>query len=90
MLMCRVHWSKVPRKVQAAVYETYRVGQCDDMRPSKEWHRAADAAIGYVAKCEGLGFSVAEAEAMAFFGFADKRIKEGLAKIAAAKARKTS
>lgn len=44
-LMCFHCWSKVPAKLKAAVYRTYREGQCQDMRPSAAWHRAADAAI---------------------------------------------
>ena len=44
-LMCRAHWRLVPRDLQRAVWDNYRDGQCDDMRPSREWHDAADAAI---------------------------------------------
>jgi hypothetical protein len=81
MLMCRKHWSRVPAVVQRAVYATYRPGQCDDKRPSLEWHQAADAAIGYVAVQDGHKFSVAEARAMVALGVADQRIKDGLAVI---------
>jgi hypothetical protein len=68
-LMCFRHWRQVPRKIQDAVWAAYRPGQCDDMRPSREWHRAADAAIGYVAKQQDLGVTRQEADAMVFFGF---------------------
>lgn len=51
-LMCKRHWSLVPRPLQQAVWQHYRPGQCDDMRPSREWHTAADAAIKHVAKLE--------------------------------------
>jgi hypothetical protein len=44
-LMCAPCWALVPRPLQAAVYKHYRPGQCDDKRPSKEWFKAADAAI---------------------------------------------
>ena len=44
-LMCRRHWFMVPKQLRDAVWRTYRPGQCDDMRPSREWHDAADAAI---------------------------------------------
>jgi hypothetical protein len=54
MLMCLRHWRMVPRKLQKAVWDTYRPGQCDDKRPSREWHDAADAAIKYVAALESL------------------------------------
>jgi DNA polymerase len=48
MLMCRGHWFSLPKNLRDAVWRTYREGQCDDMRPSREWHAAADAAIEYV------------------------------------------
>jgi hypothetical protein len=86
MLMCRAHWSKVPENVQRAVYATYRRGQCDDKRPSREWHEAADAAIGYVAEAEGQKFNVAEARAMAAHGVASQRVIDGLAIIDARRA----
>jgi len=44
----------VPADIQRRVWSTYRPGQCDDMNPSEEWHKAADAAIESVAKQEGL------------------------------------
>ena len=52
MLMCKRHWSMVPKKLQAAVWETFREGQGTYSRPSKAWHAAADAAITYVAQKE--------------------------------------
>jgi hypothetical protein len=52
MLMCLKHWRMVPRPLQRAVWATYRAGQCDDKRPSGEWHDAADAAIRAVAEKE--------------------------------------
>ena len=54
MLMCAKHWRKVPRQLQRAVWKAYRVGQCDDKRPSRDWLAAADAAIKAVARAEGL------------------------------------
>lgn len=51
-LMCFAHWRMVPDIIQRAVYRYYRPGQCDDMRPSENWHRAADAAIAAVAVIE--------------------------------------
>ena len=47
-LMCAKHWRMVPKKLQEAVWATYRPGQCDDMRPSQAWHEAASAAIAAV------------------------------------------
>lgn len=52
MLMCFEHWRMVPKRLQRAVYSTYRPGQCDDKRPSKDWFAAADAAIWAVAQKE--------------------------------------
>jgi uracil-DNA glycosylase family 4 len=51
-LMCRMHWSRVPREIQRRVWATYRKGQCEDRRPSKAWLEAADAAIAAVAALE--------------------------------------
>lgn len=51
-LMCGYHWRLVPKVLQLAVWRTYRPGQCDDKRPSREWHDAADAAIDYVHRLE--------------------------------------
>src|ERR1019366_5760370 len=51
-LFCPSHWFMVPRSIQADVWKHYRDGQCQDMNPSKEWHAAADAAIGFVAMKE--------------------------------------
>ena len=52
--MCPKHWRRVPKKIQRQVWATYRDGQCDDMKPSAEWHLAADAAICAVALKEGM------------------------------------
>ena len=52
-LMCSRHWRMVPRKIQNAVYDAYRPGQCDfEPLPSEAWHVAADAAIREVARIE--------------------------------------
>ena len=67
--MCLRHWRMVPRKIQRAVWATYRDGQCDDMNPSKEWHCAADAAIGFVAVRDGRPIRVAEVNALAELGY---------------------
>lgn len=45
MLMCLKHWRLVPKDLQRRVWATYREGQEEDKRPSREWHTAADAAI---------------------------------------------
>ncbi len=48
LLMCYKHWKIVPKHIQSEVWANYRVGQCDDKNPSKEWHIAADKAIEFV------------------------------------------
>jgi hypothetical protein len=69
LLMCGKHWRRVPRKIQRAVWSAYRPGQCDDGHPSKQWHTAADAAIGYVAVLDGETARIKELEALGDFGF---------------------
>lgn len=51
-LMCARHWHMVPAELQRAVWAHYRVGQCDDKKPSREWLAAADAAIAAVHQLE--------------------------------------
>lgn len=52
LLMCARHWRMVPRNLQTPVWSNYRVGQCDDKRPSARWLEAAKAAIAFVAETE--------------------------------------
>ncbi len=68
MLMCRRHWRMVPRKVQLAVWRHFRPGQEVEKDPSEAWHRAADAAIGFVAKSERRGYSEDQRAAMVYYG----------------------
>ena len=67
--MCRAHWRMVPTVIQRAVWAAYRPGQCDDMHPSEAWHRAADAAIGAVARKEGRPLRPQEMTQLTEFGF---------------------
>lgn len=69
LLMCPRHWRQVPVRIQRAVWATYRRGQCDDMNPSREWHDAADAAIGYVAALERRALRPPEIVALAALGY---------------------
>jgi hypothetical protein len=73
LLMCLRHWRMVPRAIQRAVWSTYRPGQCDDKQPSLEWHRAADAAIGFVARLERRSLLRSEREALEAFGYQEER-----------------
>lgn len=77
-LMCPGHWRRVHRKIQRAVWLTYREGQCDDMRPSEAWHKAADAAIGYVAALEDHFLRMSEVNALVDLGFTVKEHNGGL------------
>jgi hypothetical protein len=52
MLMCKKHWFMVSTETRAEVWKHYRPGQCDDKRPSREWHGAADKAIKEVSEKE--------------------------------------
>lgn len=72
LLMCFEHWRMVPKKVQRAVWDNYRPGQCDDKRPSNEWHVAADAAIAYVALREQRLTTAGGMAALEFFGLAPR------------------
>jgi hypothetical protein len=49
------------------------------MQPSKDWHRAADAAIGYVAIYEGRPVTVAEVNALRDVGYETYEKDGGLA-----------
>ncbi len=59
----------VPGSIQQAVWASYREGQCDDLKPSHEWHRAADAAIGYVAFKEFKPLTKGQVAALDFYGW---------------------
>ena len=69
LLMCLRHWRVVPRAIQRAVWAAYRPGQCDDKAPSRAWLKAADAAIGFVARAEGHPVREVEQEALFAFGY---------------------
>lgn len=57
MLMCRRHWSMVPRALQRAVWSTYQDGQenlaDNGPRPSSAYLDAARGAVEAVATKEG-------------------------------------
>lgn len=56
-LMCAAHWALVTPATKRAVLTHYRPGQCNDMRPSKEWLDAANLAVGEVAQICGMPMS---------------------------------
>lgn len=86
MLMCKHHWFRVPARIQRAVWAAYRVGQCDDKRPSERWHEAADAAIGYVATLDDQPLLVSEMNALTKFGYTIQESGGGLRAVLAGKA----
>jgi hypothetical protein len=53
MFMCKRHWFSLPRHLRAWVWRTYRPGQEDDKRPSREYCEAAKACVEHVAAQEG-------------------------------------
>lgn len=69
LLMCLVHWRRVPRPIQRAVWAGYRPGQCDDKQLNETWLRAANAAIGYVAKLEGKPLRPEEVKRLEELGY---------------------
>lgn len=48
-LCCPKHWKMVPFPIQREVWRNYRIGQCDDKKPSGAWMIAAERAIVCVA-----------------------------------------
>jgi len=74
--MCKVHWAMVPHSIQKDVWENYRVGQCNDKRPSLGWMRAADAAIGFVAMREGTPLTIRECEVLVNRGYRMSLLRE--------------
>ena len=53
--MCRWHWRKVPRDVQAAVWAHFNPAQCKPggPRPSVEWLAAARQALNWATGAAG-------------------------------------
>ena len=52
--VCLRHWRMLPKAMQKAIWDNYRVGQCDDMQPSKSYCEAAKAAVIYLANKDGV------------------------------------
>jgi len=73
--MCKIHWSIVPASIRSDVKRHYREGQCIDKHPSREWHDAADLAIGFVAMREGCPLRNSELEALLRRGYRTSLIR---------------
>lgn len=54
LFMCKKHWAMVPAPIKKRIYAAYRPGQCEDMRPSKQYCDAAKAGVIAVAAKEGI------------------------------------
>lgn len=76
LLMCKPHWELVPENIKRAVWGSYRNGQCDDKKPSAEWHEAADAAIGAVAIFDGFRANLLRSQKAALERFAPQLLDE--------------
>jgi hypothetical protein len=48
MFMCRKHWYKVPKRLQALIWKHYRPGQEIDKNPTKEYLAVMKEAIASV------------------------------------------
>jgi hypothetical protein len=65
MLMCRIHWGKVPRNIKEEVRHHYRPGQERDKKPTPEYVAVARMAIAKVAVIEG---KMTDRDAVAWVG----------------------
>lgn len=50
MFTCRRHWFALPLRLRNRIWAAYRVGQCDDLNPSRTYCEAAKAAVIYLAE----------------------------------------
>jgi hypothetical protein len=51
---CKKHWFMVPKALRDRIWATYRVGQCDDMNPSRAYLVTAREAVIAVARRENI------------------------------------
>lgn len=52
LFMCKRHWFMLPLWLRHLIWRTYRPGQCDDKKPSKDYCKAAKRAVIEVATQE--------------------------------------
>jgi hypothetical protein len=52
--MCRPHWFSLPKALRDRIWRHYRVGQCDDMNPSRGYCNVAKECVIYIANREGV------------------------------------
>ena len=70
MFMCRSHWYSLPTQLRNRIWATYRVGQCDDKRPSKAYCDTAIECLIYVAEKEGRVITGDEPEVLLYILYA--------------------
>lgn len=54
LVMCRQHWSSVPRWLQTELWAHYRPGQERDLQPTTAYLRSAAACVRAVAEAEEI------------------------------------
>lgn len=54
MFMCKRHWFSLLPIMRKKIWRTYRVGQCDDWQPSREYCDVAIECVSFIAKLEGV------------------------------------
>ena len=59
MFMCKQHWFMLPKNMRDAIWDTYRIGQCDDWDISHAYANAARAAVRLIAQREDVEADVA-------------------------------
>lgn len=47
---CKHHWNMLPRPLRTKLWQAYRPGQEDDMKPSQEYIAAAQAIQDWIAR----------------------------------------
>jgi len=54
MFMCKRHWFMLTPELRAAIWRTYRPGQCDDWKISQAYADAATAAVRWLGQKEDV------------------------------------
>lgn len=54
MFMCKSHWRSLPWTLKKRIWGSYRIGQCDDWNPSKEYCKVAKESVIFLAQKDGL------------------------------------
>jgi hypothetical protein len=54
MFMCKKHWFMLPKPIRDRIWQTYRLGQCDDWNITHEYANAAREGVAFIAQKEGV------------------------------------